>query len=374
MAVTEPTRTLYTAAFALWANTPDAGAAESVPNDAAKTKGHEFESIYTSGRGNFIHASVSEWQNMHRLAFFPQHQDAGNHNQIVVDTDAAGEIGLDVESDAGEAAGQVKLRVQTAAGGTAMAVSAGGTLFSNTISTHSGTDLQLNAVNAAATTVTIVNSGAGDPTLDVQGQATIGNTGTDLVKLTTVAPAADAAATKQVRVLDQAAEVFSIQTDGTINTDMPTWNFTVAPAGFHGTLDNAGANDASGVLYETNAVFNLVSAGAQGTAWRGILPENRFVEGDVLTAITLHTSLTNAADTITLTLKGKTAAATKFTVGSATETGAAGAALTESLSGMPYTVLANSSFFWEILLTDNVAPGDIEVQLISGTIQRALIR
>ncbi len=335
MSATEPTRNLWhSGTDAIWASTPGGGAAESTPNDAAIILGHEFETALTSGRQNYIIATVAEWGQRVRDTLLPQHSDNGDHNQVTIEPDAAGEEGLIIRSDAGDADAQAKFTVRNSAG-------------------------------------------AGVVTIRSAGAMTIGQHGTDINKLTITSDASDALGTEQFRVGREAgATVFSVETDGTLNTAMPSYTLGLSPGMFSAAVIAAGSTDTA-VVYEIDgATFNGAMNTAADALFRFVqCPEMRLQVGDTIGTVTLFCDRNaGSVGQVSLNLKNKSAFGTAELVGTVTINAGANNQ-SAAMSGTPHVITDAKSYYWEVGIANTTpAVSEVEFQYVSIVVTRAKVR
>lgn len=131
MGMTTPTRKPYhTGTDALWASSAAAGDVESTPSDAEKIAGHVQNTGLTSGRANWLTATVGEWFKRIRDGLFLQHTDTGGHYEISA-TGAATVAKITTTADAGDSSSTAQVQVKNSGGTTVWKVANDGVIIAN---------------------------------------------------------------------------------------------------------------------------------------------------------------------------------------------------------------------------------------------------
>ena len=154
---TEPTRNLWDSGDdGIWADAAAAGDAESSPSNGEKGAGHVQGTGYTSGRANYLWATVAEWLQRVRDTLLPQHTNAGTHvgittNTITASGASSGGPKVLVESEAGDVNGQGQVVVEDQAGTSALIVTSRGLVIGRVVDIYGPGDFQpMSAADATA--------------------------------------------------------------------------------------------------------------------------------------------------------------------------------------------------------------------------------
>lgn len=130
MGITTPTRKPYnTSDDGLWANAAAAGDVESVPSNGEIDAGHVQNTGYTSGRANWLTATIGEWFQTIRDTLFPQHNDDGDHFEVSV-VAGSGNVPVTIEANAASAGTVANILGKNAAGSTTFTVRGDGRVIS----------------------------------------------------------------------------------------------------------------------------------------------------------------------------------------------------------------------------------------------------
>lgn len=129
---TEITRFAYnTSDDGLWANNAASGDAESAPDNGERDVGFQNGTVLTSGRLNYLMALLAELQQKQRDVVLPQHEDDGDHLEIIARSTSGVPVTAEIHSGAASSASILDLTV--AGGSTVAKVTKAGDLTANTV-------------------------------------------------------------------------------------------------------------------------------------------------------------------------------------------------------------------------------------------------
>lgn len=322
MAATQPVRRPWDSVDdGLWADAAAAADAESAPSNGEKGAGHVQNTGYTSGRANWLWAAVAEWLQRVRDTLLPQHTDAGGHTDVTV-VGASGSPKLTITSSSGEAASIKMIDANDADGELGFSVDKEGDVVCRT-------------------------QQVGDVT------AGVGAAG-DVVKLDVESTDTDAAATKQIRLLNTAGDVaFAVTTAGVVlDTGTLEW----------GPVDFSGISLADRAAIEQVVTGEHLYASPNDATTYYAHARVHLTPGEQIQGISLHGNRPTAGgQTLVLSLRRRTPTQVGSTEVGAVTLGAGTGEISTASGAVTYTIVAGEVYYWRLALNNNTAGGGNQI-------------